>query len=111
MKLRRFTLLLLAGFIIAGASLNAQVTDERLLHADQEPQNWLTYSGIYSSQRYSTLRQITPANVKNLQMQWVFQADSLDKMEATPIVVDGVMYVTEAPNNVVALDARTGRVF
>jgi len=98
-----------AGLVLA--SLKAQVTDEHLLNAGQEPQNWLTYSGTYSSQRYSTLDQITPTNVKNLEMQWVFQADSLQKMEATPIVVDGVMYVTEAPNNVVALDARTGRVF
>lgn len=111
MKLRRFTLLALAALVIAGAGLNAQVTDEHLLHAGQEPQNWLTYSGTYSSQRYSTLDQITPANVKNLEMEWVFQADSLQKMEATPIVVDGVMYVTQAPNDVVALDARTGRVF
>ncbi len=111
MKLRRFTLLTLAGLVVAGASLNGQVTDERLLHAGQEPQNWLTYSGTYSSQRYSTLDQITPGNVKNLETQWVFQADSLQKMEATPIVVDGVMYVTQAPNDIVALDARTGRVF
>ena len=103
--------LILAGLVIASASLNAQVTDELLLHAGQEPQNWLTYSGTYSSQRYSTLDQITPANVKNLEMRWVFQADSLQKMEATPIVVNGVMYVTEAPNDVVALDAKTGGVF
>ncbi len=111
MKLRRFTPPTLAVLVFAGASLNAQVTDERLLHAGQEPQNWLTYSGTYSSQRYSTLDQITPANVKNLEMQWVFQADSLQKMEASPIVADGVMYVTQAPNDVVALDAQTGRVF
>ncbi len=111
MRLRRFALLTLAGLVIAAANLNAQVTDERLLHAAQEPQNWLTYSGTYSSQRYSTLDQITPANAKNLEMQWVFQADSLQKMEATPIVVDGVMYVTQAPNDVVALDARMGRAF
>ena len=111
MKFERFTLLTLAGLVLAGARLNAQVTYERLLHAGQEPQNWLTYSGTYLGQRYSTLDQITPANAKNLEMQWVFQADSLQKMEASPIVVDGVMYVTQAPNDVVALDAKTGRVF
>ena len=44
-------------------------------------------------------------------MKWVFQADSIQKMEATPIVVDGVMYLTQAPNDVVALDAKTGRIF
>ena len=97
--------------VLAGATLHAQVTYDRLLHADREPQNWLTYSGTYSSQRYSTLTQITPANVKDLEMKWVFQSDSIQKMEASPIVVEGVMYVTQAPNDVVALDARTGRIF
>ena len=106
MRFRQFVLLPLAV-----AALHAQVTYERLLHAAREPQNWLTYSGTYSSQRYSTLDQITPANVKDLEMKWVFQADSIQKMEASPIVVDGVMYVTQAPNDVVALDARTGRIF
>ena len=95
---------------IAAATLCAQVTPERLLRAAQEPDNWLTYSGNYSGQRYSALNQITPANVKDLEMKWVFQADSIQKMEASPIVVDGVMYVTQAPNDVVALDAKNGRV-
>ena len=63
------------------------------------------------SQRYSPLTQITPENVKNLELQWVFQARSLEKFEATPLVVDGVMYTVQAPNDVVALDAVTGRVF
>ena len=104
----RRTFLLLA---LASVGIHAQVTYERLLHAAREPQNWLTYSGSYSSQRYSALDQVTPANVKNLEMKWVFQADSIQKMEASPIVVDGVMYVTQAPNDVVALDAKTGRIF
>ena len=84
---------------------------DRLLHASDEPQNWLTYSGSYSSQRYSPLKQIDPANVKNLELKWVFQAQSLQKFETTPLVVDGIMYVTQSPNDVVALDAKTGRVF
>ena len=49
--------------------------------------------------------------MKNLELQWVFQARSLEKFEATPLVVDGVMYTVQAPNDVVALDAVTGRVF
>jgi alcohol dehydrogenase (cytochrome c) len=102
--------------VIAAATLHAQqpVTSDRLLRAEQEPHNWLTYSGSYKSQRYSTLDQITPANVKNLELQWVFQVRSLglnDKFEATPLVVDGVMYTVSPPNDVVALDALTGRVF
>jgi len=97
--------------ILTGAALHAQVTYERLLHAATEPQNWLTYSGTYSSQRYSTLSQMTPANAKDLEMKWVFQADSTQKLEATPLVVDGVMYLTQPPNDVVALDAKNGRIF
>jgi alcohol dehydrogenase (cytochrome c) len=87
------------------------VPSERLLKAPGEPQNWLSYSGSYMSQRHSPLKQITIANAKNLELKWVFQAQSLQTFEATPLVVDGIMYVTQAPNDVVALDAKTGRLF
>jgi len=94
------------------ALLPAQVTWDRLLNAGaREPQNWLTHSGTVESQRYSALTQITPANVKDLQLKWVFQARSFEKFEATPLVVDGIMYTVQAPNDIVALDAATGRVF
>ena len=96
----------------AAATLQAQqISFDRLLRADEEPHNWLTYSGDVQSQRYSRLTQITPANVRNLELQWVFQVPSLEKFEATPLVVDGVMYTVQPPNDVVALDAATGRVF
>jgi alcohol dehydrogenase (cytochrome c) len=91
--------------------LRAQVSNERLLRAPDEPHNWLMYSGTYASQRYSTLRQINPANVKTLEQKWVFQAESLEKFETTPLVVDGIMYITQAPSDALALDAKTGRVF
>jgi alcohol dehydrogenase (cytochrome c) len=91
--------------------LNAQVTDRRLTNAAQEPQNWLTYSGTYFSQRYSTLNQITPANAKNLELKWMHQTRLAGTWQATPLVVDGVMYVTQRVNDVIALDAKTGRVF
>ena len=81
------------------------------MRADKEPQNWLTYSGSVQSQRYSQLTQITPDNVKNLELQWVYQARSLEKFEATALVVDGVLYTVQAPNDVMALDAVTGRLF
>src|SRR6266536_1192431 len=97
--------------MMTAASLSAQITFERMISAGKEPQNWLTYSGTYMSQRYSPLTQITPQNVKNLELQWVFQARSLEKFEATPLVVDGVMYTVQAPNDVIAMDASTGRVF
>src|SRR3982074_514311 len=103
---RRLTVLL----SIAG-SLSAQVTFDRLVNAPKEPQNWLTYSGNLMSQRYSPLDQVTPQNVKNLELKWLFQARSLEKFEATPLVVDGVMYTVQAPNDIVALDPVTGRTF
>ncbi|MEO8049493.1 MAG: PQQ-dependent dehydrogenase, methanol/ethanol family [Acidobacteriota bacterium] len=96
--------------LLAVSTVNAQVTFDRILHADKEPQNWLTYSGTTLGQRYSPLTQITPDNVKNLTMQWAFQARSTEKFESTPLVVDGMMYVTQAPNDVVALDAATGEI-
>src|SRR5580658_5346528 len=92
-------------------ALHAQVSSDRLLHAADEPRNWLTYSGGYSSQRYSQLKQVDARNVKDLEMKWVFQAQSLLSFSATPLVVDGVMYVTQAPNDVIALDAKMGRIF
>src|SRR5262252_3993969 len=113
MRIRAALLLVVA----AGVLVRAQqpVTFDRLLRADREPQNWMTYSGGLASHRYSLLTQITPANVKNLELQWVFQtrgpAEPVEKFEATPLVVDGVMYTVMAPNHVVALDAVTGRMF
>src|SRR6202789_4170318 len=108
MKLR----LLLICALLSG-SLQAQVTYERLLHADKEPQNWLTYSGGYASNRYSLLTQINRDNVKNLQMKWVYHPighPEDEKMEITPLVVDGVMYAGTM-TEVVALDAVTGRQY
>jgi alcohol dehydrogenase (cytochrome c) len=93
------------------AAAPAQVTFERLVRAQREPQNWLTYNGNLGSTHHSSLDQINAANVANLDLKWVSQAQSLEKFEATPLVVDGVMYVTEPPNTVVAIDTRTGRPF
>jgi len=101
----------LALVVLLAASLQAQVTFDRLLHPEKEPQNWLTYSGSLFNQRFSPLTQITTANVKNLELQWIWQAKSLEKYEATSIVVDGILYTVQAPNDVVALDAVTGRPY
>jgi alcohol dehydrogenase (cytochrome c) len=105
--------LIAVGILVIGVSLAAQggVTFDRILHADKEPQNWLSYSGTPFNQRYSQLTQITPANVKNLQLQWIWQARSLEKFETTALVVNGVLYTVQAPNDVVALDAETGRPY
>ncbi len=96
---------------LATAPLNAQVTYQRLVHSASEPQNWLTYSGNYNGWRYSKLDQIRRANVANLKVEWVYQMPTSHRIEATPLVVDGVMYVSEPPSNVFALDAATGRPF
>ena len=75
---------------------------ERILRSNQEPRNWLTYSGNLNSQRHSGLTQVSPENVGNLTLKWVFQTRSLDKHEVTPLVVDGVMYTIQSPNDVFA---------
>jgi len=85
----------------------AQVTYQDLLKA--APHNWLTYSGSFSSQRHSLLKQIRQSNVQALVPTWIFHVPKADHLESVPIVVDGVMYLTQ-PNEVYALDGRTGRV-
>ena len=104
----------LAAAIVIGlgaAGLSAQVPPERLEAAAEAPADWLTYSGTYFSQRYSELDQVTADNVDDLQLQWVYQTPVFGPWQSTPLVVDGIMYLTQRPNDVVALDARTGRVF
>jgi alcohol dehydrogenase (cytochrome c) len=85
------------------------VTPDRLLKSASEPQNWLMYSGTYNSQRHSPLTQITAANAKDLTLKWVFQSRSLEKSEVTPLVVNGTMYTTQSINDVIALNAVTGK--
>src|ERR1043166_8394498 len=94
--------------LIVTFTLAGQVTYDRLRQADSEPGNWLSYSGNYSSHRYSRLSQITAGNVKRLKPVWMYQT-APGKVETTPLVIDGVMYITEPPSNVTALDTRTGR--
>src|SRR5881409_2782091 len=69
----------------------------------------LMYSGGYSSHRFSPLTQITTANVAALRPMWVFQPAGSGSLESTPIVANGVMYVTSGPTAVHALDLHTGR--
>jgi alcohol dehydrogenase (cytochrome c) len=89
----------------------AQLPFDRILGAQGESQNWPTYNGSLKSMHHSTLDQINPSNAANLDLKWVYQAQALDKFETTPLVVDGIMYITEPPSNVAAIDARTGRPF
>ena len=96
---------------VCALTLPTQVSYERILKAEDEPGNWMTYSGTYLSHYYSKLDQINTDSVKNLELKWVVQASSPDKLQSTPLVVDDVMYLTEGPNNVVSLYTETGRPF
>ena len=107
----RRALLVIVAVAGALATLEAQVTPNRLLRAVDEPHNWLTYSGGYDSQRHSRLTQITRGNVTNLELKWILPNQVFGAWQATPLVVDGIMYVTQRPNDVMAVDAKTGRVF
>ena len=103
MNTRRAILPLLLAVAIPYA-LHGQVSPTRLARAADEPNNWLTYSGNYFGQRHSPLKQVDAANVNNLEIKWIFQANSLQSFSATPLVVDGIMYVTQAPNDVLAIE-------
>jgi len=107
----RFTAPVAALLTMAAVSLlHAQgITNKDLLDGLANPSRWLTYSGDYTGRRFSPLAQITPANAGRLAAQWTFQNGVVNKFEATPIVIDGVMYVTGALNHAWAVDARTGR--
>ncbi|HEY1343081.1 MAG TPA: PQQ-binding-like beta-propeller repeat protein [Bryobacteraceae bacterium] len=97
---------------MSAATLLAQtpVTNARLISADKETGNWLMYSRTYNGWRFTPLDQISTATVKDLRVKWIFQGRSQDKFETSPLVLDGVMYLTRPENDVFALDAATGRV-
>ena len=109
--MRRIAVIVIGVLLAAPQLVQAQVTYDRIFNAADEPENWLTYSGGYDSQRHTRLDQIDARNVGDLELKWVHQANSLQTFETSPLVVDGVMFLTEAPNTVVALDAKLGRVF
>src|SRR6202161_161773 len=106
--------------VLGGLSLNAQqesapvpITDQDLLGGLKNPSRWLTFSGDYTGQRHSPLKQLTPQNVAGLVPQWIFQTDIPGLpgrgIENTPLVVDGILYVTGNNNQAWAIDGRTGR--
>jgi alcohol dehydrogenase (cytochrome c) len=94
---------------LLATTASAQVSPDRIRNADGEPANWLTYSRTYSGQRYTPLAQITADNVSQLRAAWTYQIEEPGKFSASPIVVDGILYITEPGGKVVALDGRTGR--
>ena len=102
--------LLLAGAVLLGASqLPAQVTADRIRRADAEPHNWLTYAGNYQSHRHSPLAAINHQTVSQLKTAWVYQVRQPGVVETSPLVADGIMYLSEPPSTVTAIDVRSGR--
>lgn len=96
--------------LVAGSTASGQVTLDRLRNADNEPENWLVYGGTYRSMRYSALDQIDTGNVHTLKAAWAFQAGVMEHgLQSTPLVADGVMYLSTSGHRVYALDAATGR--
>jgi quinohemoprotein ethanol dehydrogenase len=92
------------------AAVKAAVDAARIAAADSEPGNWMSYGRTYDEQRFSPLKQINSDNVSKLQLAWHYDLDAAHRVqETTPIIVDGVMYVTSAWSKVFALDPATGK--
>lgn len=116
MDMKRFLrILFLASLVYLSNSfrrspLAAEMTAQRLIQAEKEPHNWLSYSGTYNAWRYSPLDQINKSNLKKLVPVWAFQTGKMDGgFSCTPLVADGVMYITSPWNRVFALNAVTGK--
>src|SRR5438034_1194569 len=109
------TLVVAAGVVPAHAQKappvsHTAVTDQMLSNADADAKNWLSYGKDYSNTRYASSRKITTQNVGTLIPRWVYQTGGpIGSFETTPLVVDGVMYLTTPFNHAIALDARTGK--
>ncbi|HMD27215.1 MAG TPA: PQQ-binding-like beta-propeller repeat protein, partial [Steroidobacteraceae bacterium] len=93
----------------SAALSGAPVNGARIANADAEPGNWLTYGRTYSEQRYSPLAKINDKNASQLGLAWFADLDTNRAQEATPLVVDGVMYITTAWSLVKAYEVRSGR--
>jgi alcohol dehydrogenase (cytochrome c) len=90
----------------AGVSIDVSVSR---LSVQPVGADWLSYNGDYTGRRYSSLDEVGPRNVSRLRPQWVFHVRNSDALEVTPVVFEGIMFITSA-NDVYAIDARTGRV-
>ena len=106
MKFRLVLALLVAGAALAQAQ---QVTADTLADAQDDNESWLMYGRNYSAWRYSPLDEINTANVQRILPAWIFQTGTVGKVQTTPLVHDGVMYVTGPSNHAWALDLKTGR--
>ena len=94
---------------VAALAANAQVTNDALVHAQQDPNTWLSYGRNYQGWRFSPLQQITAANVAQLAPAWILPTGVPGNNETTPLVVGDMMYLTGPSNNAWAIDLLTGR--
>ncbi|PWU00745.1 MAG: acido-empty-quinoprotein group A [Terriglobia bacterium] len=92
--------------LLCGAACAQSVDPGLLLKPPSD--SWPTYHGDYSGQRHTSLTQITPANVHQITLAWAFQTNQTQQIKASPILVNGVIYLT-TPDNIWAIDARTAR--
>ena len=115
--IRRLFVIFLATAALSVSAVAQDITSRDLSDGLANPSRWLTYSGDFTGQRFSPLSQITPANAEQLAAQWAFQTGVNTKFEATPIVIDGVLYVTGSAaatpggmsQHAWAIDGRTAR--
>ncbi len=94
----------------AGESRTAWIDADRIINADSEPGNWLAHGRTFNEERHSPLDQINVGTVGNLELAWYIDLDTSRGQEATPIVVDGVLFSTSAWSKVQAVDAKTGQM-
>ncbi len=104
----RFAILLTLLLSATCTQLAAEVSAQRIIQADKEPHNWLAPGRGYAEQRYSPLDDISSVTVKNLGLAWFSETGSERGLEATPLVIDGVMYLTLSWSILLALNAETG---
>ncbi|HET8827647.1 MAG TPA: PQQ-dependent dehydrogenase, methanol/ethanol family, partial [Terriglobales bacterium] len=92
------------------SSSPAAVSSPRMARADREPGNWMSYGRTYNEQHFSPLKLINDQNVSRLKLAWFYDLDTHRGQEATPLIIDGVMYFTSAWSKVFALNAATGKL-
>ena len=118
MRLMRVSILIASALMLTSCGQSAetvsakgpaQVDQARIVNADSEPGSWMSVGRTYSEQRFSPLKQINDTNAAQLGLAWSFDLDTARGQEATPLVIDGVMYFSTAWSKVKALDAKTGR--
>ena len=93
---------------VSGSSSIGLIDDERILSAESEPGNWLAFGRTYDERRFSPLKQINKDSVSNLGLVWSKDMGTNRALEATPIVVDGIMFFTSTWSRVYAVEALTG---